>query len=269
MQSKIFCLLTDFGLEDVYVGQVKCVLASQNINAQIIDISHSVLPHNIVQGSFFLKASWKYIPENSITLVVIDPGVGTNRDILILKKDKKIVLAPDNGVLSLVIKSHLSQNEIFVLDMEKFKDKAGIKSMSNTFHGRDVFAPLAMYIAKGQDISEISHIIDVNYIKKIDIPDFRINKNSNAIILHIDRFGNCVLNIEQNIKEKLHNYKIFLMPEASRVHLVDAYQDIPEGEIGILDGSQGYLELAINKQNLAKKYGYQIGDKICFKLIEV
>jgi len=249
------------------VGQVKSVLASQNANAQIIDISHSVLPHNTLHGSFFLKASWKYLPENSITLVVIDPGVGTERDILILKKDKKIVLAPDNGVLSLVIKSHLSPNEIFVLDMEKFKDKAGIKSMSNTFHGRDVFAPLASYIANGEDISEISHTIDVNTIKKIDIPDFKINKNSNSIILHIDRFGNCVLNIEENIKEKLRNYEIFLMPEGKKIHIVDAYQNIPDGEIGILDGSQGYLELAINKQNLAKKYGFQIGNRICFRLI--
>ena len=249
------------------MGQVKCVLASQNINAQIIDITHSVIPHNILQGSFFLKASWKYIPENSIVLVVIDPGVGTNRDILILKKDKKIVLAPDNGILSLVIKSYLSPNDIFVLDMEKFKSKADIKSISNTFHGRDVFAPLASYIANGEDILEISHTIDVNTIKKIDIPDFKINKNSNSIILHIDRFGNCVLNIEQSIKEKLRNYEIVLLPEGNKIHLVDSYQNIPDGEIGILDGSQGYLELAINKQNLAKKYGFQIGDKICFRLI--
>ncbi len=260
-KTPIFCLITDFGTTDPYVGQVKCVLLSKNPSANVIDISHNVVPHNILHGSFYLISSWKYIPHSSITLTVVDPGVGTKRDILILKKDKKIVLAPDNGILFPLIKKYPSKNEIYLLNKDKFHSLFGLPS--STFHGRDIFAPLALYLSEGKDILDIAEPIKTP-INKIDFDLFKDPFKDKALVIHIDRFGNCVLNIEN--KEIFLKYKqLVIKPYNKKIRLVNTYAELGRGEIGILDGSQGFLELALNQDNLAKKYNIHIGDKLHFE----
>ncbi len=156
----------------------------------------------------------------------------------------------------------------FALDIGRFIDEIGISCISSTFHGRDIFAPLALYIAGGKAIPRIANRINEKDIKKLNIPVFDVKENSFATILHIDRFGNCILNVEQSLKDKLIPYNIFIGTEDIRVHLVDSYEKIPHGDIGILDGSQGYLELAMNQENLAEKLGLKVGDKIFLKLVK-
>jgi S-adenosylmethionine hydrolase len=220
-----------------------------------------------VQATFFLISSWEYLPEGSITIVIVDPGVGTERDILILKKDKKIVIAPDNGILGGLLAKFPSKNTIFSLDKSKISKYLLHSKLSSTFHGRDIFAPLSIYIAQGKDISLVASEIDEQTIKKIFIPHSKVTeKTIETCIIHIDRFGNCILSLEDHLKHLLSKYEIYLQPISKKVFFVESYAQIPEGEIGLLDGSQGYLELALNQDSLARKYNINIGDAIVFEI---
>lgn len=259
---KIFCLLTDFGLDDMYVGQVKGVILQNIPNANIIDLSHNILPHNILQGSFYLTSSWPYLPDNSITIVVVDPGVGSSRDILIMDSGEKIVIAPDNGILYPLIEKYSFNFKLYSLNFEGFYNRVSSKEVSSTFHGRDIFAPLGVYTALGYDIKEISKEIHIDKIKRLQFP--RIDFNENKIefqIIHIDRFGNCVTNIEEKYFDMLCRKNLTLKPYGKRLYLVESYSYIQGEEIGLIKGSQGYLELCLFEKSFAKKYKVNIGDK--------
>ncbi len=262
MKKEIFCLLTDFGYKDMYVGQMKCVIYQKISQAKIIDISHDILPHNILQGSFFLLSSWNYLPENSITIAVVDPGVGSSRDILILMSGQKIVIAPDNGILYPLIKKYNLDPIIYVLNWERFVHVVKQRKISSTFHGRDVFAPLATYIALGNDIEKVSKKISIEDINTIHFPEIKIDGNKIDLkIIHIDRFGNCVTTIEEKFFDIFSKKKITIMPFNKTLRMVKTYNDLKKGEIGMLVGSQGYLEISLWKDSFAKKCNVQIGDK--------
>lgn len=266
-RSDIFCLITDFGHKDMYVGQMKCVIYQTVKDAKIIDISHDILPHNILQGSFFLISSWPYLPDNSISIVVVDPGVGSSRNILIMETDNKIVIAPDNGILYPVIERYNLRPNIYSLDLKRFNDIVKPKNFSSTFHGRDVFSPVATYIALANDIEKIAKKITKNEIRKLNLPKPVIEKNKiDTQIIHIDRFGNCVTTIEEKFLNILSHKNITIMPFKKRLYVVKSYSFIPKGEIGILNGSQGYLEISLCEKSFAEEYKVKIGDKFTLKI---
>ena len=252
-------LLTDFGLNDPYVAQMKMVIYSE-LKCNVIDISHGVSPFNTLNGAFFLKANWKYLPHHSICLVVVDPGVGSDRDIILCEASgERYVIAPDNGVVSWILDDIV---KLWVIDKGFFKE------VSSTFHGRDIFAPIAVRLIN-KTITPILKQVSKDSIKKIEPPDPLVNGNRLiAKVLHIDRFGNCVLSIPSSWKKTLFS-KSLKLEKPKEVDIVPSttYSFIPKGSVGIVDGSQGFLELGLNMASCSNYLGLQIGSE-CIILVK-
>jgi len=252
-------LLTDFGLSDPYVGQMKAVLSRKAPACTVVDVSHDVAPFNVAQAGFFLAASYEHFTKDAVILAVVDPGVGTDRRIVGLQLDDRLLVAPDNGLLSLAFKTAWAK-EIRAFDLSQAMDAP--KKISHTFHGRDVFAPLAAWLALGGDPAELGGEIAPEEILARDWSQPTIGKGqAKAHVLHIDRFGNCVLNLEAGAigtPTDLH----LTSPAGGPLAYVTTYADMPEGTPGLLEGSQGFLEIAVNQSSAARRFGLSMGDAL-------
>jgi hypothetical protein len=253
--SPIIALLTDFGLQDPYVGQMKAAVLRELPECRILDLTHGVQPHNVLQAGFFLAASWRYLPRGTVCLAVVDPGVGSGRRILLLRKEEKYVLAPDNGLVSLLLEPD---------GPREIRDLAGewLRGASATFHGRDVFVPAGLRLLQGEAPESLGQPLGEEDILRLPAAAPRWESGRlEACLLHIDRFGNCVLNLASSIwAALLGGSRITLLrPQHRPVHPVRAYADIPPGELGLLAGSQGYLELAVNQASCAEMLQAAIG----------
>lgn len=253
-----FFLLTDFGLQDPYVGQMKAVLWSLCPQATILDLSHGVQAHNAVQAGFFLASSWPYLPEGSIGLAVVDPGVGTSRPLLLFEQNKKSVLTPDNGLIGLLL---TSQAECRVW---RINSPAPKNEVSASFHGRDVFAPLACRLAEGVEAAELGTEITPADCRSTHWSLAVLHGNQvQATVMHVDGFGNCILNLDCRTwgrRFPAGSSFALLHPRRESVYAVSTYARIPEDRVGLLAGSQGYLELACNQCSCARHLDLAIGD---------
>ncbi len=252
-------LITDFGLTDPYVGQLKGVLAKKAPACTVVDISHRVEPFNVAQAGFFLAASYEHFPKDAILLAVVDPGVGTARRIVGVGIDERVLVAPDNGLLALALRNAWSA-EVRVFDLSAAM-KAPSK-VSHTFHGRDVFAPLAAWLALGGDPSALGMEIDPADLVDPGWANPSIDPGrASGHVLHIDRFGNCVLNLEAGSLPVPVSLRM-VSPAGGEIVYVTTYADIPEGVPGLLEGSQGFLEIAVNQRSAAKRFGLSMGDRV-------
>ncbi|MGM0424563.1 MAG: SAM hydrolase/SAM-dependent halogenase family protein [Thermodesulfobacteriota bacterium] len=262
----VFALLTDFGLQDPYVGQMKAVLLSRAGECSILDISHSVRPQDVFQAGFFLASSWPYLPLGSICLAIVDPGVGTERRILILAKQDRVVLAPDNGLLTQVM--DLSGENHFFLP----SDLPQAEGISPTFHGRDVFAPLAASLALDNSLAAPGEPLPASQV--IRLPTAQPTRKGGQItahVQHVDRFGNCILTLNlANWSTRLLDLQGLYLLEPAQIQVlpVQNYSTLPRGRVGLLPGSQGFLELAVNQDSCARALGLSPGSEVVFQLPE-
>ncbi|MDK2955197.1 MAG: hypothetical protein PWQ57_693 [Desulfovibrionales bacterium] len=256
-------LLTDFGSKDPYVGQMKAVLAAHAKTQFILDICHEIEPFNVIQAGFYLAASYPYFPEGTIFVAVVDPGVGAPRRVVLAERSNRIFLAPDNGLLSMVLDGAAS---LKIWDLSR---AAADLQSSDTFHGRDIFAPLAALLAAGQRPQEMGREITASSLKIQPWKSPRIQGDVvEADVLHIDRFGNCILNLRT--AEWLDRLSRWKEPEMSIVDnfplkLTTAYAELAEQDIGLLAGSQGFLELAMNRRSAADNLGLRIGSALALR----
>lgn len=256
--SATIALLTDFGLEDPYVGQIKAVLATLAPEARIVDISHQVRPFDVLQGAFYLAASWRFFPRGSIFLGVVDPGVGTKRRLLIIRHSGCFFLGPDNGLLALVAGS----------DVEALAWELTIpvesETVSNTFHGRDILTPVAACLAQGANPITLGRSFDLDdLIKPAWAAPVTTGGEITAHVLHVDRFGNCLLNLAlERWLVEAENGPELRAPLLQPLALARTYADIPGGGVGVLADSQGYWELAVNRGSAAKILGLAPGQEI-------
>ncbi|WP_027184401.1 SAM hydrolase/SAM-dependent halogenase family protein [Desulfovibrio inopinatus] len=255
-------LLTDFGYDDPYVGQLKGVLASLAPHARIYDLTHGVRPHNVLQGGFFLCASLMTAPEKTVFLAVVDPGVGSNRRIVAARVKDRFLLAPDNGLLSMVIDYHKVQELVLVTNMDSH---LGYGKISATFHGRDVFAPLAAALANGTPLSELGQPVDPKELVHHPLASPALHYTQvAAAVIHVDRFGNVVLNVPENAGYIPIELFELLSPKKERGRIVQTYADLKEMELGFLAGSQGFMELAYDRNSAAAILNLDIGDTVLF-----
>lgn len=255
MQTTIITLTTDFGEGSFYIAQMKGVILSINKNAKIFDISHSIKRHNIFEGAFIISQIWKYFPKGTFHIGVIDPGVGSKRKELIIETENCYFIGPDNGLFSLALEKQ-KLKEVISID-EKKVEKFTKEKTSKTFHGRDIFAPVAALISKGYKPINFGSEISYNEIKKL-----HIQKDE---VIYIDSFGNIVLSLEKRnfcINKKIAlRYKNKIIP----ARFVAKYADGKKGEFLLLEGSHGFLELSLREGSAAKKLKAKIGDKIDVK----
>ncbi len=233
--------LTDFG-HSHYAGMLHGVVLKYNPNVTTLDLCHNITPFAVVEASYILSVSYRYFPSGAIFVVVIDPGVGTKRDILITRYKEYTFVAPDNGVLS----PFFAEGKTF-----KLTDLQGFKNISSTFHGRDIFAPLAGVLSRGESPENLG-IPEENPIKiewwepqKID------NQTYQGIILHTDRFGNAITNIPCSYLRNIREIRI------KGVVIRDSFISFgyaPYNTPFMYCGSSNFIEIALRENNFAKKY---------------
>jgi len=244
--------LTDFGAKDGYVAQMKGVVSSIT-DARLIDITHEISPHNIREGAFILWTTAPYFPVGTVHVAVVDPGVGTERKGLVITTKKQILVGPDNGIL--LPTAHLFGD--FVV-YEITNPKYMIHPLTRTFHGRDIFAPVAAYISRGVPFSNIgtptTHFKDLQFQLGENQGDRIVGK-----ILYIDRFGNLITNIPSDILQKDIEQKTITVVSGNqrleRVPFVSSYGFAKQGAVLLTIGGNHFLEISVNQGSAAQMLG--------------
>lgn len=261
--KKILTFLTDFGLKSSYPAQMKAVALSMT-DADIIDITHNVSPQNIYEGAFLLKTVVDYLPIGTVNVGVVDPGVGTKRRGIVIVTPKQVFVGPDNGLL---IPAAKTMGRFQVYEIKNIKKM--MPDVSNTFHGRDIFTPVAANILNGIPFGEIGP--EINDYVRVDLDYITImDKSIQAKILHVDSFGNLITNItNNNIQNKINFNNSLIVTVGSKKHKIRfarSYGFVEKNELLSTIGSSGYLEISINHGDAAKKLNAKAGDKITINL---
>jgi S-adenosylmethionine hydrolase len=262
----VVALFTDFGWEDPYVAQMKGVILTVDPTVRLLDLTHTVSPYNIAEGAYLLDQSAEEFPAGTIFIAVVDPGVGTERDPVLLETSKgKFFVGPDNGLFT-----HVVDNEGFSrawkLDKpEYFRGGA----VSATFHGRDIFAAVAAHLASGVDPDRVGTPIKTLVMLPVKEPTFTGGSIS-VEVLHLDRYGNVILNLRNDgeIAAKLKEgnlVKISIGKDSYSGPLVKTYGDMEKGRLILLYGGNGFLEIAMNQGSAAKELKVEAGTVIFLK----
>jgi len=260
----IITLLTDFGSQDEYVGLMKGVILTINPRVTIVDITHRIGSQDVEQAAFTIQSAYRYFPERSVHLVVVDPGVGTGRALLALELRKHFFIAPDNGTLTLLLDDAAVTSLIRLTNSDFF-----LNPVSRTFHGRDIIAPVGAHLTKGVELSRLGPKMDPREAVRLDNLKARVLKNGEIIgrIIAIDHFGNLISNVD---RRQLARYdqaglstKLKIMIGSHVIGgLSETYGDVrPNTPLAII-GSRGYLEIAVNSGNAALILNARLGDAV-------
>lgn len=262
---KPITLLTDFGHEDTYVGIVKGVILRVLPQATIVDLCHNIPSHDILRAAFLVYISYPFFPSRSIHLVIVDPGVGSSRRPLLVVTRDHYFIGPDNGVLSYIFEGGDLRRVIEITARHYF-----LPSMSSSFHGRDIFAPVAAYLCKGIEVdafgSEVSDFIE------IPLPKLRLASENvlTGEILHVDRFGNMITNISHQdliclLGMKERDKARLALKIGTDIEIKGLRSYYGEGEGGKLEaiiGSSGHVEIYVNQGKANLVSHKDIGDPI-------
>lgn len=235
---------------------MKGVILTIAPQAVIIDISHDIQPQNTDEAAYVLFRTYRFFPTNTIHVAVVDPGVGTDRAVLAVRAGGQLFLAPDNGILKYIFDAHPGADVFRVTRTDLF-----LEPVSHTFHGRDIFAPVAAHVFRGLPAEKLGPVFTPLHQGNVSRPLWRDGKRLEGEIVYFDRFGNAVTNIpEELVKERIL--------ECVRTHRsvirksVCRYADAKEGEPLVLIGSLGTLELSIRGGSAKTKLRLRIGDKM-------
>lgn len=263
-QNNIITLTTDFGLSDPFVGIMKGVMLGINPLIRFIDISHLIEPQNIMQAYYTLKFSYKHFPSGTIHMAVVDPGVGSNRRPILIESKDYFFIGPDNGIFSFIVKNDPSVNIIELTEKKFF-----LPSVSQTFHGRDIFASVAGWLSSDVKPYEFGIPINNPVILKIPEPDIVKGKISGEVI-HIDRFGNLITNISET---QFHSFvserddKVRIKIKNSIISSIcKSYSEANRLKPSSIFNSWGLLEIFIKNGNASRKLEIKNGEKVVIQL---
>lgn len=259
--SRIITLTSDFGLQDHYVSAMKAVILGITPDVRLTDISHDIPAQDIMAGAWVVRNSAFLFPAGTVHLVVVDPGVGTARHPVALQVKDQYFVGPDNGIFSLFFNEF--EYQAYKLNNKKYWRKG----VSNTFHGRDIFAPVAAHLSCGTSLDELGEPIEelVTYHWAVPIAD---KDGLQGWVVHIDRFGNLITNISEQLIDdhlKRKNVKIYVGNTMLK-KIVTTFGDVEEGEPAAFIGSSGMLEIGINKGNAARMLSVDKGAQISIVL---
>jgi S-adenosylmethionine hydrolase len=243
--SGVITLLTDFGNSDAYAGTMKGVILQQAPAVRLIDLTHEVRPQDILEGAFLLDTAYRWFPRGTVHLVVVDPGVGTERPPIAFEAGDYWFVGPDNGLFT-------------------FIQEAGIKvatlrvppEASATFHGRDVFAPAAARLAAGMPLTELGTVTRHVPMRHKDAWAASVGEAFQARVLHCDRFGNLITNVAARFLPRLH------AANGLPLRVVRTYGEAPPGELVALVGSSGRVEVALAQGSAAARLRLNSGDTV-------
>ena len=265
MAQRIITFTTDFGLSDHYVGAMKGVILSINPDVRLMDISNAVSSYDVLDGAITVSQSYGYYPSESIHLVIVDPGVGSNRKPLLVTTGRHYFIAPDNGVLSLVY-----QREERVSVRHITAEHYFVQPVSNTFHGRDIFAAVAAHLSKGVEPAKFGEEI-TDYIR-LAAPRPKANGATElrGIVLKTDKFGNLITNFRPDDLPQLFaatpaRFRI-TVGKAEVGVLNTSYSQGEPGQLFAILGSMGYLEISCNRASAAQLAGVGKGSEVVVNL---
>jgi S-adenosyl-L-methionine hydrolase (adenosine-forming) len=264
-RKPIITLTTDFGLNDHFVGTTKGVILGIEPEAEIVDICHSVQAFDVLDGALTISQAYSYFPSGTVHMVIVDPGVGTTRRPLLVTSERYHFVAPDNGVLSLIYQREQRLSARHVTAEHYF-----LQPVSNTFHARDVFSPVAAYLAKGVDPAKFGE--EVSDFVRFSAPKPKpVNENTlRGVVLKVDRFGNLITNITPQdapmlFAQEAPAFKI-VVGKREIAEIKDAYARGAPGEVFGILGSMGYLEIAANRGAAAQILGVGKGSDVSIVL---
>jgi len=257
MTRRIITLTTDFGTSDHFSGTMKGVILGISPAAAIVDITHQVQPFDVTDGAFTIAQAAPYFPKKTIHVVVVDPGVGSARRPLLAEMGGQYFIAPDNGVLSMIF----ARGKAVVRHIAN--DRYFLKPLSRTFHGRDVFAPVAAYLASGILPSRFGPRIDDPIVLNFDTPVSKGHQAWTGSILKVDRFGNLITNLDVH-KFAGVSTRAFALKVGSQTitRLALTFTECEPGELFVVAGSSGFLEVASNSGSAANLLGCGAGSPV-------
>ncbi len=259
MSKKIITFLSDFGCDTGYVSQMKGV-ACAITDASLVDISHEIIPHDVRMGAFVLWSAVPYFPRGTVHVAVVDPGVGTNRKGLVITTRSHILVGPDNGLL-IPAARFLGDFVVYEITNPKF----WLQRVSHTFHGRDIFTPVASYICNGTSFDEIgketTDFVDLSF-GQAKVSD----QSALGNVIFIDRFGTIITNIPGSSIQKALPFdsKVLVRVGKKQMELpfVKSYGYVKKGEMLITVGSSNMVEIGMNQGDAAKKLGIKLDDVV-------
>jgi S-adenosyl-L-methionine hydrolase (adenosine-forming) len=259
----IVTLTTDYGMSDHLVGVMKGVILSINPEVTVVDISHGVLAHDILDGALTIGQAYKYFPAKTIHVVVVDPGVGTERRPILVASDQHYFVAPDNGVLSSVYDQSEALYVWHIISEHYFR-----QPVSKTFHGRDIFAPVAAWLSKSWQTSAFGEAI--TDFTRFAIPKPKTSGNTiRGVVLRVDHFGNLITNLRvEDVPALASTDGKYTIKAGSTVvgKIVTTFAEGASGEVVGIIGSSGYLEICVNKTNAARTLGIGRGTEVTVEL---
>ncbi len=254
----VITLMTDFGMSDHFVGVMKGVILNIDPQSQIVDITHAVPPQDIHGAAFLINSAYRYFPAGTIHVVVVDPGVGSQRRAIVCETDTAYFVCPDNGVLSYILSANTT-HRVVALDNAAY----WLSEISSTFHGRDIFAPVAAHLSRGISPSQFGSSA-INLVR-LSIPTPQVAKTAIiGSVIWADRFGNLITNFTPDMLKSFGMDSGFVIKagKAEICHLSCAYAESGEGECLAIIGSSSHLEISVNQGNAARVLGLKRDDII-------
>ena len=259
MRSGIITFTTDFGCTDPWTAVMKGVILKINGQADLIDISNNVPSCDIRSACYLLASSSNWFPRGTVHLAVVDPGVGGSRRAVAIQCENQLYVGPDNGIFTLALRS-----DKVIGAVELRPGKWTLENVSKTFHGRDIFAPVAAHLSNGVNLDTLGNEIDPESLVKLDLPVNKIDSvKAQAEIIHCDKFGNLITSF--NIKD-FERPVISVQLCGKEVKMHSTYSDVKCGEPLAYWGSSGYLEIAVNTGKASEYFGAETGNFVDIKL---
>jgi len=254
---ELVTLITDFGLKDSYVGAMKGVLKTLAPDLEVIDISHEIPSQDVAAAAWVLNGAYPYFPDHTVHVVVVDPGVGTDRKGVAVDTNQGSFIGPDNGVFSGILSTHKGAKIVALENPKLMREK-----VSSTFHGRDIFAPAAAHLCLGTPLGDFGEGVADPVILEM----WEVEEGQNELVghvVHVDRFGNSLTNLSRDMLVKEGK-------ELSQIRTGDhrfssirkTYGDTPSGEAAVLLGSNDMLEIAVTGGDASSRLGIKRGDKV-------
>lgn len=253
-------LTTDFGTRDWFVGTMKGVILSIAPRAQVVDITHEVRSGDVAAGAFALAAAWRYFPRGSVHVAVVDPGVGSRRRALAVETDAGLFVGPDNGVLSLALAGQRLRSIRALENKRYFRTP-----VSATFHGRDVFAPVAAHLSRGLAVAKLGPAVDT-FVRLPWPPPVRRGQRVVGRVVYVDRFGNAITNLPAELAP--HPARSGHGVVGVGKHAIPVrrfYQAVPLGRPVAVPGSSGLLEIALNGGSAAQGLRLRVGTRVVLR----
>jgi len=250
----IITLTTDFGLADPFVAIMKGVILGIAPDAQLVDITHDIRAYNVLEAAFVIDSTYRYFPEGTVHLIVVDPGVGSARRPIAAAGNGHLFVAPDNGVLSCVLQTDPTASSVYWINNASLF----LKSVSQTFHGRDIFAPVAARLARGIPIESVGPRIADFVRKALPKPHLQGDRLVGTV-LRVDKFGNIITNLRRHHLGKDFSIRV---AGVSVNRLCSSFSEAEPGEFFAIEGSTGYIELALNQGSAADRLNIALGAEI-------